>query len=501
MILVALMSVGGMLLGLRVAGPTSSQTALGRMSLRVQPAWYGGLDAYIPIVDWGVRVAAFSGPLRLHLEPLNVDREALLDVASGHRSVITAAEQDARGAARAAFDRAFAWAVAGALALGLIAAALAFARRRPARSVAAWLLAPTALAVALSVGALLWVQHSFNPRAFQDPSFYGRGAELAQLLKFADHAQAESAGYTSSVYRALAGYSTLLSAVGQLATAPVPQQPAVLISDLHDNQLVLPALRQLIPAGPIFFAGDFGQRGTVAEARSLIPQVTRLGRPMIAVSGNHDSRLFMRALARAGVVVLTDRGRLRPNGVTDGRPVQQVAGLRVAGYPDPMEWHGPDPGDPRRIFSYGELPDGASRYAGAQRALVDWFDSLRPRPQVVLIHDSGLAQTLARNVAAHPGPPLLILTGHDHEQHVDRYGPVLVVDGGTVGAGGIFGVGHEQVGMAELALPRGRAIPSSIDLIQVQPLTTAANAQRLVPASSAFCDQERVSCHTPKDGG
>ena len=91
----------------------------------------------------------------------------------------------------------------------------------------------------------------------------------------------------------------------------------------------------------------------------------------------------------------------------------------------------------------------------------------------------------------------MILTGHDHQQHVDRYGNVLVVDAGTVGAGGIFGIGQEQVGMAELHLPAGQAIPRTVDLIQVQPFTGAATAERVVTSSQAFCERQHVNCHPP----
>ena len=316
----------------------------------------------------------------------------------------------------------------------------------------------------------------------------------------ADHAQAESQGYTSSVDRALAGYSTLLSAAGNLAATPAPEQPAILISDLHDNELVLPAVKSLVSGSPIFFPGDFRQSGSRAEARSLIPRITQLGHPVIAVAGYHDSSLFMRALAKAGVIVLTDHGRLKASGSTDGKPVRRIDGLGIAGYPDPLEWQGTDPTNPHRIFSFAQLPDGNSKYALAQAALVAWFEQLKPRPQVVLVHENGLAQALARAVAPKADqPPLLILTGHDHKQHIDHHGNVLVVDAGTVGAGGIFGIGQEEVGMAELHLPAGQALPRAIDLIQAQPFTGAASAERVVPSSQPFCERQHVICHPPTD--
>jgi hypothetical protein len=73
----------------------------------------------------------------------------------------------------------------------------------------------------------------------------------------------------------------------------------------------------------------------------------------------------------------------------------------------------------------------------------------------------------------------------------------LVVDAGTLGAGGIFGIGQEQAGLAELHLPAGHGIPRAVDLVQVQPFTGAATAERVVPSSQAFCERQHVRCHSP----
>ena len=124
--------------------------------------------------------------------------------------------------------------------------------------------------------------------------------------------------------------------------------------------------------------------------------------------------------------------------------------------------------------------------------------SSQSRPDVVMIHTNGLAQFLAQSVfSSGPQPkPLLILTGHDHRQHVDLYGDsIAVVDAGTAGAGGVFGVGTQSVGVATLQLPGGRPPPRAIDLINVDPVDGNAQADRVVPSSNAACDVERVQCH------
>jgi len=113
----------------------------------------------------------------------------------------------------------------------------------------------------------------------------------------------------------------------------------------------------------------------------------------------------------------------------------------------------------------------------------------------VLVHHNGLGQALARAVMEDGGPPLLVLSGHDHVQHVDRYGPALVVDAGTVGAGGLLGAGKDAIGVAQLELSSGQAWPRLIDLVQLEPLSGGAQADRVLPASPDVCDAAPVKCH------
>jgi predicted phosphodiesterase len=328
-------------------------------------------------------------------------------------------------------------------------------------------------------GATAWrAQASFDERAFDNPTFYARGAELVQLLDAATNARAAGDGYTTKVQGAVRGFASLLAdpAAGRLDET----RPALLASDLHNNRLVLDSLRDYARDKPVFFVGDFGNTGSRAEARLLGGAVARLGRQVVAVSGNHDSTDFMRTLARRGVTVLTRDGVLRPDS-GHGAEAVEVAGLRVAGFDDPQEWHGPDPGDPRRIFSFSELPDADQAVERARRQLLRWFDGLKRRPDVVLVHQNGLAQWLAATLRARGDDgPLTILTGHDHRQHVTSYGAITVVDAGTAGASGIYGVGRDEVGLGDLHFATDRGLLQAADLIAVEPVSGTAQAQRVV---------------------
>jgi predicted phosphodiesterase len=496
------LGLAGALLGLRVAGPLDRETALGGVTLRVAPSLHGQVDAYIPIADWGIRARAFHAPLRVRVEPRGLDRQAVLRAAGGDKAILRAAEKDGQKAAAVTFQRAIAYAAGGVILAAALSALLRAVRPRPpgrpgALRIAGWALAPLVIGIGLIVVVVLRAQATFDPDAFSQPTFYARGAELAQLLQVSEKKAAEaSTGYSNQVQRTLSGYAALLQTGANLPAAPEAGEPdAVLLSDLHGNPLVFDPFQRLFAGHTVFFAGDLGSSGTAAEASVLVPRLVKLGKPVVAVSGNHDSALIMRRLAKAGAIVLTETGRLGPDGRTDAVPVQRIGKLRVAGYSDPLEWHGANPGDPERVFSFSERPDGTAEYQRAQDDLVRWFDGLPERPDVVMVHENGLAQHLASTLAVRKDPvPLLILTGHDHRQHVDIHGKTIVADAGTAGAGGIFGVGTQFVGVATFQLDHGEVPPRAIDLIRVDPISGAAQADRVVPSSPAACQVERVVC-------
>jgi predicted phosphodiesterase len=345
---------------------------------------------------------------------------------------------------------------------------------------------------------LLRLVTTFDSGSFAHPRFYARGAELEQLLKVADNAQREAAGYTSQVQRAIGSFAALVATGGRFGEPVVETKQAILASDLHDNLLALKAVQRQFSNRPIFFPGDFGQTGSAAETRIIASRIAKFRQPIIAVSGNHDSSLLMRRLASLGVTVLTDTGRLSPDGKTDGKPVQDILGMRVAGYPDPLEARKGDPGDPGRIFSFADRPNGDVAYAAAQQRLLDWFDSLSEAPQVLLVHQNGLSQFLARTLQERDySRKLVILTGHDHRQHIDRYDNVLVVDAGSVGAGGVFGASKTPVGFANLNLSEPGLL-DSVDLVRVQPFTGSAQADRVVLSVEDPCRAEQpIVCHAP----
>jgi predicted phosphodiesterase len=468
----AALSLAGSFVALRATSPTVRSSELGTIAFTAAPSRDARLDVYVPIVDWGVRARPYGVPLAIELQVRTLDRETAAEaVRSGKPAEANIpllrkelSEVVEHGLMRAAFA-----ALIGGIAGGFIAGTLlaAFGRSRH------WLAggAGTGLATSLACVAFFAVSLThLDPRSYRELEFYAHGEELPRLLAFSEEVLEAGESYADSYDRALDGLTTLIAATGERHEALPATRSVLVASDLHSNGLVLPGLEQYAADKPVFLVGDLTQIGAEYEDE-VVAGVVDLGDSVVAVSGNHDSRRFMRALAREGVVVLTRRGRLRADGTTDGQPVVTIDGLRVAGFEDPQERA--EGGLASRI----ELHEETLR--GAQQRFLAWFESLPERPDVVLVHRHSLAHALLDVLATEQGQPLLILTGHDHEQHVDQRGANVLVDGGTLGAGGAFGIGEERAGFIQLHLDASNNLRAA-DLIEVEPLSGGASARRLV---------------------
>jgi predicted phosphodiesterase len=454
-------SIAGSAVAMRAAGPAVTTFTLGEVESQVEPAFSGSFDAYVPIVDWGVRAKPYRGPFRLELDFRSLDREAALAAARSGPAAqrnLHLLEEELRQSVEAGFRRAAFAALAGGLLGGFLAGAIIVACGRRRRWLAVGTAAGSATSAFLVVLASLALV-SADWRTLRQPTFYAHGSELPKLLSFSDQILTAGDTYTESYDRAVAGLENLISATERRAPAP-PAKTVVLASDLHSNSLVLPVLAEYSDGKPVFFVGDFAELGTQLE-EGVVPGVAGLGSPVVAVSGNHDTRALMDAFRRAGVLVLE-----RSSGVVD------VAGIAVAGFDDPLEHDGGVAGHVLKLRVEEAL--------SAKQELIAWFDGLEPRPDVVLVHQHALAHALLEHVAADEGSePLTILTGHDHRQHVDEAGNAILVDGGTAGAGGPFAIGEAPAGFALLHLTASNLLHSA-DLVQVEPLSGEGSAQRFV---------------------
>ena len=195
-----------------------------------------------------------------------------------------------------------------------------------------WLFATaigTTLAFCLAVALLL------PPRGeIADPEYYANGPDIPVALRAIEQAQGSARTISEELNEQLVGLARLVAASSRREPGR-DLHHLVLASDLHNNLLALPALDRAVGSRPLFFAGDLTSSGSPFEF-ALLQRVVRIGHPFVFVSGNHDSDALVRRIALAGGIVLTEQGRVRPDG-SHGPVVVKVRGLRVAGYSDPFE--------------------------------------------------------------------------------------------------------------------------------------------------------------------
>ncbi len=467
-------TVGGATLALRAFGGSTAHLALGTVTIKVEASRSGRAELYMPLVDWEVVARPYRAPVTIRAEVTAVDREqalaALRSGADATRKVEQARAQVppmVRGAVRHALLVAALGGLAGALLAGCVLS-VAFGRRRLVLlSVPAGLVASAALVVPVG-----WSLAHVDYRAFEHPTFHAHGNELPRLLAFSAQLTDASKGYTASYDTALTGLVNLVSVVSEPITPPTAVHEFVVGSDIHSNSLPLRAFGRYAKGKPIFLVGDFSQLGTAYEA-PIADDVAALGPTIVAVSGNHDTLPLMQRLAERGVLVLRNDGTLDRSGRLVPGPVVTVAGMTVAGYSDPLE-------SPTATFGVHPLELQGDGFTSAGQRLAEWFDALRPRPRIVLVHQHGLAHALLDHVATQAGQTsVVILTGHDHLQHMERVGKSLLVDGGTLGAGGLFSVGEASAGFIDLRLDASFA-PVSSDMVQIEPVSGDGSARRVV---------------------
>jgi predicted phosphodiesterase len=457
----------GVVLAWRVDGASQVDTDLGRVSIDVSPSLGGEATAFVPIANWGLRADALDAPIEVKAELRSLRRDAALEAAEGDRSVLERTASQLESGLRDAVLKSLGWAFVSILVL-LALATLIWRTLRPR-----WLLLAVggALALVLLAATAATARLTFDSRAFATPTFFANGAELQRILEVATQESVDSE-YGDTFAGALRSLSAVLL---DERAGGTPVRPLYLASDFHANALIVAPFSRLVGDAPLVIAGDFGQRGGTAEARALAPRAAALGTRVLAVSGNHDTEALMGELAAEGVTVLRRRDHLTGDGPVEGAVVE-VDGLMVAGFPDPLAGSGADEDRP---ITFDDLDDPEAAFDEAAADLRDWFESLPVRPDIVAVHQNGLAQELA-SALEDEERPLVILTGHDHLQHVDRYGEVVVVDGGSVGAGGIFGAGEETAGFAELQFDAEEPILRSVNLLQVEPFSGQGEAARVV---------------------
>ncbi len=436
--------------------------SVGTISLSVSPFHPGALDAYVPVVDWGVRFPGVRLPARLMIELRTVDRTAVAGVVHSGLGAARQVRGQVRTAVVSYLTELALLATGGSFVLG----ALMGAALRPRRPRARWLLLTSGLVAGAWLGAIALL---LAPRGdLGNPVYYAHGSDIPVALRAVEAASKAPGHLTEEVDAQLLGLARLVTdPARRVDLTGLPR--LTLASDLHNNLVAIPVLRGAAAGGPVFFPGDLTDRGTPLEMRAVGSAVTS-GRPFVFVAGNHDSDTASVALSRAGAIVLTRRGELLPSG-RYGPVVVDVLGLRVAGYESPNERRAAD----------GYRDRGAAITPAEQADFQAWLAGLAGGVDIVMVHEPALAAPAIAALRAAPSVgPLLVLDGHTHTQSVESRNGVAEVNGGTVGAGGTGNLVEGQpIGLAVVTYRPQPFAPLAVDLIQVAPGTGSGAARRL----------------------
>ena len=433
--------------------------SVGTVELSVDPGRTGSLDLYVPLVDWGVRFdEAVRLPARLNVDLRTVNRSVVTKVAEGGTLDVNDVRAEARDAIASYLKALIGITAASAAALGLL---MAFALR--GRHLQAMIGVAGATAVAIGVALVILLP----PRGpIDEPQYYAFGPDIPRALEAVEAAQRSGAVLDEELNAQLVGLARLVTRPGE--RNPLTDRPTITVaSDLHNNVLALSILERAADGGPVLFAGDLTDRGSPLEAR-LTRRITDLGKPLVFVSGNHDSDTLQRDLAERGAVVLSQDGRY-----TDGRVINEVAGLSMAGYSDPYERRSAEDFKDR----YDNQPTPAMK-----EEFTAWVMALVNRVDVVMVHEPALIEpALAILKDRPPSKPLVFVTGHTHTASVSHQPGVTVVNGGSVGAGGTGNLADEptDIGIARLIHTTKPAFqPLATDLVSIDPGTGSATARR-----------------------
>lgn len=436
--------------------------SVGTVSLSVSPFHGGALDAYVPLVDWGVRFPGVRLPARLMIELRTVDRTTAAAVVHDGLGAARAVRAQVRAAIVSYLTELAVLAAVGAFLLG----ALVTAAVRPHLPRARWLIGASGL---IAAGWFAAIAVLLAPRGtLRDPVYYAHGSDIPVALRAVEAAAKAPSHLSDELDAQLLGLARLVTDPGR--RPPLTGLPGLtLASDLHNNVVAITVLRNAAAGGPVFFAGDLTDRGTPLETRA-VASIVSSGRPFVVVAGNHDSDTSALSLARAGATVLTRQGQLLGNG-GHGAVIVETAGLRVAGYESPNE----------RRASDGYRDRGAAVTPDEQAAFQAWLAPLIGRIDVVMLHEPGLAApALAALRAVRPRAPLLVLDGHTHAQALASRDGLSEVNGGTLGAGGTGNlVEHQPIGLAIVTFRLQPFTPVAVDLVTVAPGTGTGTARRL----------------------
>ncbi len=419
-LVVAMLAVtlGGIWLGLVLAGHTETNVGPFRAELQITPSVHGDTDVQIPPLG-ALRLDSHDGPAHLSVRLGSLDqgrtRALVADpngIARASESAVTDVET---GLTRLMLQTAGATVLAA-----MLLAALVF--RRMSR--VAW---AGGLALVTVVAGLAAAAGTFRPRSIEEPRYEGLLAYAPAVVGDAQRIANRYDEYRDQLQKLVQNVGRLYTTVNGLPSfEPHPGTIRVLhVSDLHLNPAAWSVIKTVVDQFDIDVVvdtGDVTDWGTEQEGAFYVSSIASLDVPYVFIRGNHDSGLIAAAVARA------------PNAIVLENQVRTVQGITLAGIGDPRF----TPDKETSPAGSGESEQTAAEVVGAGSRLASTVRDAGQRVDVALVHDPRTAGPLAGQVP-------IVLAGHTHRREVhDLTVPgapptdpksLLMIEGSTGGAG------------------------------------------------------------------
>lgn len=406
----------------------------------------GGTEVSVPPVG-RLRMDTHAGPLRLRADVRSVDVDEVRGMVAGGTllpSVDVMTDDIRSGIVRLALRSALVGVLAAALACALV-----FRRLRD-------VLVGTAAGVASMLAAGGVAAATFSSEALEEPQFDGLLAQAPALIGGVEQARSAVDAYGTRLAELTGNVSRLYGALGALPEVPGPDTTRVLwVSDVHNNPAAYRVMTELVEQFDVSFVVDTGDSTDVGSAveNRVLARVEDVGVPYLWVRGNHDSSVTARYLASLDNVT-----------VLDGSEVVEVAGVTVAGTPDPR-W--------TPVRRYAEA-DGAAEaeLRAAGQALADELAARDADVDLVLVHEPPMAEPLLGQVP-------LVLDGHVHRREERRVDGTLELTLGSSGGAGLRTFDGEGAAQP-LEMTILHLDPDDGELVAVDELTLAGIGQEQV---------------------
>ena len=393
-----------------VAGAWIGIVAFGQGSATLGP-FQVGLDAHFGsgVTDLSVpplgEITAQTHVTPLHLtatvEGIAIQKLSEEVANAGIEPLVQAVEDEARHQILLYALRLLGVAVLGGAVLGAIV------YRRNWRRI----LVAAASALVLVGGTELATYATYDTSAFLMPTFSGSLSIAPKLIGPVEEATEHIDAFRTALEQIVSGSARVYTSI-QAAPPAGPNTIKVLhISDIHLSPLGFAFAQQVAQGFGVDFVvdtGDITNFGTDAE-NFVTNYIPGFGVPYVFVRGNHDSASLVQAMSEE-----------RNVRVLDGSETT-VDGISIYGYPDPV-FNNNDHDLDNKQFE--------QEVQAADPIVARQVEALGQPPDVVMVHDNRMAQSLAGQVP-------LVLSGHFHVPAKTITDGTLYLQIGSTGGAGI----------------------------------------------------------------